>query len=163
MIKKLFIIFIFLTCFIGTVAKGGSNYYARVIKVLDGDSFVLDASGGNVEIRLYGVDSPEYNQPFAKEAKKFTREWLGKQRIMVQPLYVDSYGRSVAIVVQEGQVLNSDLVEAGLAWVYPRYCRQDVCQSWKAMERVARTGKFGLWHDMQPIAPWQWRRLERGN
>lgn len=158
-ILKIIIIFIFSA---PAVAGAGENFYATVTKVLDGDSFIVETGGRNVEIRLYGVDAPEYNQPFAKEAKRFTWEWLARQRVMVQPLYVDMYGRSVAIVIHGDRVLNSDLVQGGLAWVHPRYCHMDICKAWKAAEVGARTGSFGLWHDRQPFSPWQWKMLEGG-
>lgn len=161
MIKKLLIIFIILTFSASTYAEAGKYFYATVVRVIDGDSFILDAGGSTMEIRLYGVDAPEYNQPFSKEAKKFTRQWLGKQQVKVEPFYTDSYGRSVAMVVQDGRTLNSDLVQAGLAWVHPRYCLMDICKSWKTLEGVARTGQFGLWQDVQAISPWQWKKLLR--
>jgi endonuclease YncB( thermonuclease family) len=159
MINKILVIASFLFLFSGSFADAREPFNATVLKVIDGDSLLITTGGRNVEVRLYGIDAPEYNQPFAREAKEHIREWIGWNRVMVHPEYVDSYGRTVAIIVKGEKVLNSDLVDAGLAWVYPRYCRKNVCKIWQEKENAARSGKKGLWQDRQPIAPWQWKRL----
>ncbi len=162
MINRLLVIIAVFLVLPAPVAEAGEPFYATVKRVIDGDSLLVTAGGRNVEIRLYGIDAPEYKQPFAEEAKIYVKHWVGRQRVMVQPEDVDMYGRTVAVIVQGDQVLNSDLVRVGLAWVYPRYCRKDVCKTWKELESAAHSAKSGLWHDRQPIAPWQWRKLEHG-
>jgi micrococcal nuclease len=159
MLEKILVILNLFYVLSGTFADAREAFNATVMKVIDGDSLLITTGGRNIEVRLYGIDAPEYKQPFAEEAKKYIRQWIGWQRVMVQPEYVDSYGRTVAVVVRGEQVLNRDLVQAGLAWVYPRYCRKDVCKIWKEKENKARSEKKGLWHDRQPIAPWTWKRL----
>jgi endonuclease YncB( thermonuclease family) len=141
-------------------AMAGEPCYGTVKKVIDGDSLLLSVGRKHVEVRLYGVDAPEYQQSFGVEAKNFVRQWTLGQRIMVQPEYKDTYGRTVAIISKGQRILNEDLVQAGMAWVYPRYCRKEVCDSWQEMEKAARGKKLGLWHSSQPIPPWQWKRFK---
>jgi micrococcal nuclease len=163
MINKLVVLTCLFLMFPGSfLADAREPFNATVLKVIDGDSLLLTAGGRNVEVRLYGIDAPEYNQPYAEEAKIYVKQWIGWQRVTVQPEYADSYGRTVAVVVKGGQVLNRDLVEVGLAWVYPRYCRKDVCSMWKEKENAAHIRKIGLWQDPHPLAPWKWKRLENG-
>ncbi|MBU1564345.1 MAG: thermonuclease family protein [Proteobacteria bacterium] len=141
-----------------SVADAREPFYGTVKKVIDGDSLIIISGEQNIEIRLYGIDAPEYKQPFAEEAKKYVRKWVGRQRLMVKPEYMDSYGRTVAVIVKADQVLNRDLVQAGMAWVYPRYCRKEACKAWMEMEEVARIEKRGLWFDLRPMSPWKWKR-----
>lgn len=140
------------------VVMAGEPYSGTVKKVMDGDSLLMSVGRKNVEVRLYGVDAPEYQQSYGVEAKNYVRTWTSGQRIMIHPEYKDTYGRTVAIISKGQRILNEDLVQTGLAWVYPRYCRKEVCASWQDMEKTARSKNIGLWRTSQPISPWQWKR-----
>lgn len=143
--------------------QAGDAFSGSVRKIIDGDSLLITSGGKIIEVRLYGVDCPEYKQPFSQEAKALVRKQVAGKKVLVQPQYYDSYGRLVAIVGDEGQTLNSELVRAGLAWVYPRYCRKKICASWQKMEDAAKNTNRGLWSRRQPIAPWKWKRMKHGN
>ena len=133
-----------------------------VVKVLDGDSLQVRREGRLVEIRLYGIDTPEYRQAYSTKARQFTREMLSKQTVAVEEKDVDRYGRIVALVSCQGRLVNRELVRAGLAWYYPRYCRsQPLCGELAVLEQGARTARLGLWADPQPVAPWEWKRQQR--
>jgi endonuclease YncB( thermonuclease family) len=129
-----------------------------VKKIIDGDSMIVYAKKASIEVRLYGIDCPEYDQPFAKQAKKFVKSKIKKKKILVQPLYYDSYGRLVAVITHGNGVLNAEIVEAGLAWVYPKYCKKRFCKAWKKLERTSKRLNRGIWQDTKPIPPWKWRR-----
>jgi endonuclease YncB( thermonuclease family) len=79
----------------------------------------------------------------------------------VEPVDVDRYGRTVGIVQIEDVILNEELVKAGLAWVYTRYCTQPICERWKVLEKEAREAKRGLWADPHAIPPWEYRKQRR--
>lgn len=138
-------------------------FYGSVKKVIDGDSLVIVSGKKRFEVRLYGIDSPEYNQPYSAEAKAMVRKKVKGKRVLVLPEYYDSYKRLVAIVQYEEQILNSELVREGLAWVYPRYCRKKICTSWEKMESSAKREKRGMWNSAQPIPPWKWKRMKQVN
>lgn len=138
-------------------AMARQPFWGSVKKVIDGDSLLIVSGKKTIEIRLYGVDSPEYNQPFAGKAKALVKNSVRNKKILVRPVYYDSYQRLVAIIEYDNLTLNSELVGAGLAWVYPQYCRKKVCRSWQQREDSARAKKKGLWRTARPIPPWQWR------
>jgi endonuclease YncB( thermonuclease family) len=138
--------------FVGTVKKN-----------IDGDSLVIFSGKKRIEVRLYGVDCPEYNQPFSNEAKALARKRVYGKKVLVRPEYYDYYKRLVAIVEYRDQTLNSELVRAGLAWVYPKFCRKQICKSWKKMENSAKMEKKGIWSTTQSIPPWKWKRIKHGN
>ena len=133
-----------------------------VVKVLDGDSIRVKRAGKVYEIRLYGIDTPEYKQPFGKKAGRLTRRMLLHKNVVVQPVDVDHYGRIVALVSRNGRLVNQELVRQGAAWLYPRYCtRQPLCRELRKEERQAREQHLGLWAGSNPLSPSQWKRLNK--
>lgn len=63
----------------------------------------------------------------------------------------------MALVHAGDDVINREMVRAGLAWVWPRYCRQDYCADWERDQNDARAARRGLWRGKSPVAPWDWR------
>lgn len=132
---------------------------ARVVAVTDGDTVGVEpVSGGEqVKIRLYGIDAPERKQPFGEAARGLVSNAVLHRNVSIEEKSRDRYGRIVAIVwLGTGESLQSVLLEAGLAWVWPRYCRN--CQSWEELQKKAHMLGLGIWFDPAPIPPWEWRR-----
>ncbi len=139
-----------------------STWTGVVVKVLDGDSLKVRREGQIYEIRLYGIDTPEYRQPFSNKAKQFTKKLAYRQMVTIEEKDVDRYGRIVALVTTGGKLVNRELVREGLAWYYPRYCRaQPVCSELKSLEQKARKQGKGLWRDTHPISPWEWKHSKK--
>ena len=133
-----------------------------VVKIIDGDSMKIRVDGVVKEVRLYGIDTPEYKQPHSNKAKQFTKRMVDRQLVTVIEKDIDRYGRIVAVVVKRGTIVNMELVREGLAWFYPRYCNeQPLCNEMKQLEETARTARRGLWKDKDPVAPWDWKRQKK--
>jgi len=81
--------------------------------------------------------------------------------VEVEPVDIDRYNRLVALVAVFQRLVNEELVNAGFAWVYTRYCDRPICERWKVLEHDAREAKRGLWADPNSIPPWEFRRQER--
>lgn len=139
---------------------GGMFLPGRVISVADGDTITfLTSSGERRKIRLYGVDCPELQQAGGKAATEFTSSLVLFSNVKVQTMDTDRYNRTVAIVtLEDGRVLNEELVKNGHAWVYSAYCKTARCAYWLGLEAKARAQRLGLWRDKKPVPPWQWRR-----
>jgi len=92
------------------------------IRFDDGDTFML----GDEVIRLLGVDTPEtkspsvgiyIDQPFGPEAAESTRVWiLGAERVEIVRDGPDTYGRRLAHIFVDGELLAVRLIESGLAY-----------------------------------------------
>jgi endonuclease YncB( thermonuclease family) len=130
----------------------------EVVGITDGDTItVLDSRTlKDVKIRLYGIDTLEKGQAFSKRAKQFT-----PKVVEVKAMATDQYGRTVAMIYADKNLLNEELVKAGLAWVYWKYCYHPICESWKNFQIGARFDKRGLWSDPDCIPPWEFRRKRR--
>ncbi len=134
----------------------------QVKKIIDGDSILVTSRGEDIKVRLWGIDTPEYRQPYSKAAAKVTRKLLqyGTVDLLVKDL--DDYGRVVALVtMKDGQSVNELLVKNGFAWVHIYYCKEPVCEKWKALEKEAKENRLGLWQEAEPVAPWVWKRQNK--
>lgn len=76
----------------------------------------------------------------------------------------DGYDRMVARILSEGEDLNAWMVRAGHAWVYRQYADPAQDAGLCRLEHEARRSSRGFW-DLpanRRIAPWEWRRNQRG-
>ena len=137
-------------------------WQGRVRSVPDGDSLTVERAGRTVKIRLYGIDSPEYRQPGWLEARDFTRRLVSGRSVEIEQMDRDNDGPVVALVVRDGVLVNRELVRAGHAWQYPRYCRsRDLCTEMASLQDTARAERLGLWREPSPLPPWKWKRLTK--
>lgn len=135
----------------------------EVVGITDGDTITVLNSKTlkDVKTRLYGIDCPEGGQAFSKRAKQFTSDMVFGKVVEVHRMDTDRYGLTVALVSLDKQLLNKELVKAGLAWVYDRYCSEPICESWRNFQLRAKLDKRRLWRDPDPIPPWEFRRKKR--
>lgn len=131
----------------------------RVVSIADGDTITILAAGNiQTKIRLYGIDCPEKTQAFGDKAKKFTSSLVGGKNVAITAYDIDKYGRTVGIVYAEEINVNEQIIKAGLAWQYRKYCKEQFCEDWILLETEARNSGIGLWQESSPIPPWDWRK-----
>ena len=137
-----------------------TNFTGLVVEVLDGDTIEALQRGKAVRIRLNGIDCPEKGQPYGKAAKQFTSEMTLGKPVTVEVKHLEKEGLLVAdVILPDGSVLNRELVTAGLAWQSRRHGNSPVLA---ALEQAARKSKRGLWADPNPVPPWYYRKLKKG-
>jgi endonuclease YncB( thermonuclease family) len=142
---------------LASICYAGDIYQAKVVGIADGDTVKVFHNGQQVRIRLYGIDTPESHQAFGNRAKQFTADQVFGKRVLVTPIDMDRYGRTVAMVQILGDKvsLNEELVAAGYTWVYRKYCKAPFCADWLYLEQDARIAGRGLWADPNPVQPWE--------
>jgi len=133
----------------------------KVVGVTDGHTITVLQEGEPEKIRLFGIDCLEKRQAFGTRAKQATSALVFGKVMGVEPLAVDRYGRTVALVTMGATLVNQELVRQGLAWVYPQYCKRPICGERKHLEAEAREARRGLWVDPQAVPPWEFRRQRR--
>lgn len=154
--KRIAVIVLLVCCFQAGAVSAWQGY---VVKVLDGDSIRVKKQSETVEIRLYGIDCPEWKQSYGNRAKRFTKAHLYHKYVEVEPRDIDRYGRVVSLVTTSGKLINRELVKNGLAWVYGRYCLDEsLCSELFKLEEAARNRGIGLWRDANALSPWNWKR-----
>ena len=143
---------IFLVLFFTITLSFAGDYWLKISKVIDGDTFVLETGK---KVRLIGVDTPETVHPskpveyFGKEASAFTKKMLtGKKvRLEFDQQKVGKYGRILAYVfLEDSTFFNAELIKQGYAHAYTKYpFRQDYMDLFKSLEKEAREQSKGLW------------------
>lgn len=133
-------------------------WQGKVVRIVDGDTVEVLRGKEKVKVRVYGVDTPERRQPFGKRATQATASLVGNKRVEVEVMDVDRYGRTVARLHGPHGELSEELVRAGMAWVYTKYCKVQACARWAQVEAEARAVGIGLWSDPSAVPPWEWRR-----
>jgi len=137
----------------------------RVVGVADGDTVtVLDASNKQFKIRLMGIDAPEKKMAFGQKSKEHLSDIVFNKQVTVEYSKKDKYGRTVGKVLVGGVDANLEQVKAGLAWHYKQYQREQSADDrifYIRAEELARNENRGLWVDVNPTPPWEWRRRNK--
>lgn len=134
----------------------GKEIQGEIIKVYDGDTITLFENQEKVKIRLYGLDAPELNQSFGKEAREYLLNLCPlRSQAKIKIMDKDKYKRVVGIVYCNAINVNEKLVENGFAWAYREYSNDYV-----ALEKEARKNTRGLWSEANPIKPSEFRRKQ---
>ena len=134
------------------------SWPARVDRVIDGDTLVVQRDRALVKIRLFGIDAPEHDQPGGSQSKQALRSMVKGQALDVLPVDRDRYGRTVARLAIHGSDVGTMMVRAGQAWQFTRY---DHGRTLKQAEERARREGVGVWSGRDPQPPWLWRHHER--
>lgn len=129
-----------------------------VISVTDGDTLTVQTENGKVKIRLAGIDAPELNQPWGREARQHLDQLVSGQRVEIQHLGTDRYQRQLGRLYRDGQDLRLEMVSQGMAWVYRKYSHDPELL---AAEALAIQAGRGLWSQSHPQPPWEYRRDHR--
>ena len=139
----------------------------RVISVQDGDSLVvtpLNRGNGQLRVRLYGIDAPEHDQDFGREARERLSSLVrSRDELILEPMDTDRYGRMVGVLyyrkVGRQHSVNRLMVEQGLARWYSQYGGYGL--GLERAEREAQRRRRGIWSAGRQVAPWDHRRAQR--
>jgi len=144
-----------------TVQAAIRPIYSKVVGIVDGDTIEVIWEGKIRRLRIWGIDTPEWDQAYSKQSKEKTRALLLGRDVELFVKDVDKYGRLVAVVIANHVNISEELVRSGLAWVHIYYCREPICNDWKDLQRKAKKRHIGLWKDSNPIAPWVWKSMHK--
>lgn len=133
------------------------------IELDDGDSFEYDGMG----IRILGIDTPEIShpehgffedQPYGREASALTAELIeGAGNLAYVPFEEDRYGRMLAHVFIDGNLLGIKLIKAGLAYETVSYYGDSGFP--ELAQRILTAAADSKTKDFIP--PHEWRRFNR--
>jgi len=159
-----------------TFAKGPIRTVEGIIThVSDGDTLKIETAEGTVlKVRLYGIDAPELQrvnrrtgeiskqgQPFGEEAYMALESRVISKKVRVDIIDIDRYRRMVGIVRLDSRSINLEMVREGWAWAYRQYLDRPYASEYLGAENEARTKRLGLWQQLNPQPPWEFRKFQR--
>jgi endonuclease YncB( thermonuclease family) len=133
-----------------TIAIALASYAAAapfygLAQAKDGDSLMV----GQTEVRLFGIDAPEYDQSCkrggadwscgAEAADRLSRLVTGKD-LRCTSVSIDQHGRTLARCTVGAVDVNRTMVATGFAVAYRRYSTDYV-----SAEQSAKANKRGIW------------------
>lgn len=158
MLKKLFK-FLFCLFFFKVSVIANTLIEVDLIKVIDGDSLKVKVNNQQIELRLWGIDAPEYQQPMGRKAKKVLKSLCQNKKLFIEKLGRDHYKRTLAVLYSDQENLNEQMLIKGYAWVYPK--KQKYYQRYKYLENLAKHQGDGLWMSENAMTPWKFRRFNK--
>jgi endonuclease YncB( thermonuclease family) len=114
-------------------------------KAIDGDSLTV----GDKEVRLHGIDAPEFNQTCKKggqdwacgsEAYDRLSRLVTGNEVRCTEIGKDQYGRTLGRCTVGGVDVNRTMVTTGFAVAFRRYSMEYI-----SAEESAKAGKRGIW------------------
>ena len=143
-----------------SLTKVTCDYYVTVLKIVDGDTFIgLTKGRKKVYYRLQGVDAPEKDQPFSEKSKKKLKKLIGGKLIGIKVQENSENGRSmVRAYTPKGKDVSAEMLKSGLAWHLKNY---DNSVIYSQLENEARKIRKGLWSEVNPISPWDFRKTSK--
>ena len=136
-----------LTIVLGVMKQFGViDLASESMQVIDGDSL----RRGETDIRLYGIDAPEYRQSCrdkhgteyscGKQSANALRGLVKGQDVSCSSVETDRYGRAVAVCKIGDLDINGEMVRLGWAVAYSRHSA-----SYLRAEAEAKKAKRGIW------------------
>lgn len=133
----------------GMTGKAVEEYYPKeqaiLERVIDGDTIVYRIDNISYTARLLGINTPEKNMPAYGEAKNFLKEFENKSvELQRDKDDIDLYKRKLRYLFYENQILNTRILELGLAnSYYTSGLRYE--NSLLEAESLARKNEIGIW------------------
>ena len=155
MMKFIFVFFLSISCAVLCDAQPKGSFTARVIKIVDGDTFDAITSDKKVyRIRMNGIDCPERKQAFYQVSKDALARYIFGKKVILISNSSDRYRRLLADVYNGSNHINRMMIANGFAWHYTRYSKD---KSLAKAEADARMFRKGLWQQSNPIPPWTFK------
>lgn len=125
-----------------------NKQFGGVAKVIDGDSLSVD----DREVRLFGIDAPEYHQSCfdakkreyscGKISQQFLYDLINGKKVVCHYAEKDKYNRYLGKCEISKISINQEIIKNGMAVIYNFTESDDVMD---ALESKAKEQKIGIW------------------
>lgn len=148
-------------------AGNSITFNGVVVGIQDGDTLTVLRNKARFSLDVAGVDAPELDQPYGKEARRKAAALVKNRVIIIRAYGTVLRGHVIGEVwLKDRRNLANELVRTGLAWVKRGAVPPAELTRLEADAKAARRGlwkdiKPGLVKDEEPIPPWEWRQGRR--
>lgn len=143
-----------------------ADFSGRVLAVPDGDTLDIQHEGRATRVRIAGIDAPELLQRHGARAQSYLATLALNKQAMVEERGMDRNGYTVARVQVYGTDVGLRLLNSGMAWHLKGQGRMqnqtpEESSIYAVAEARAKKHRAGLWQDLNPLPPWEWRLLQQ--
>ena len=146
--------FLFVVLFslgVDTAVQAQTEETAVVVRVVDGDTIIVNLNGTEERLRYIGMDTPETDEPYFDQATEANRLLVDGQtvRLVRDVSDRDRYGRLLRyIYLSDGTFVNAELVRQG--WARAAAYPPDTAHvdEFAQLEAEAYAARLGIWQNM---------------
>jgi micrococcal nuclease len=122
---------------------------ATVLRVIDGRTIVVNTEDGEQTVRLIGVESPPFGDPFHHFAQEVTESWISGKDVLLEAdeLEGDEQGRLMRYMFFDDVMINAALIINGLGKLETEHPNIRYNDYLAEMERRARESGTGIWDE----------------
>ena len=135
---------------------------AKVVRIIDGDTFEVIHNFQKTIWRTNGYDAPELKQPFGQQAADSVSKFVYNRIIRAFVIEKDLFQRNIVIISHISNKpcnLDSLIIRNGWAWSRKGWRGKDYNPLQDPNQQRAITEHKGLWQCSNPILPNLWRRM----
>lgn len=132
----------------------------KCVRVLDGDTVILERNKREIKVRLSYIDAPESNQlsfdkkPIGVQSTNFLKKRLLNKYVSFSLKGIDQYGRRLGEIFLNKQSINLEMVSSGHAVPY----HLNSIYIYRQAHYRAKIKRLGIWNSGGFIAPTSYRR-----
>ena len=140
----------------GTTAPELHGLY-NVVRVVDGDTIIVDIDGAETRVRIIGIDTPEsvhpddtLNSERGKVASDYTSALLTGKQVYLEygEEKTDKYGRTLAYVfLSDKTMIEAELLKNGMAEVMTIEPNSKYASYFECIEDEAKRNRSGFWSE----------------
>jgi len=138
---------------ISCIPQNNERVDARVVRITDGDTIVVEIDGMEYKLRYIGIDSPEGD--LGTESTEYNRKLLeGKTVTLIRDVSEsDSFDRLLRYVIVGDVFINYEMVNKGYAksGSFPPDTSCD--DTFRQAQTNAQTSKLGMWYPTATYVP----------
>jgi len=150
------LLFLFIFVFSLTWPSEGKNLSGKVLRVFDGDTFLVRIQGQKEHVRLREIDAPEAThrqrigqEPWGRRAKEFAQSWVGGKTVVLEieeGEERDKYQRLLAYVFLGQKFINREMISSGNAFFFGGGYRGKRAAELREAEGAAREKGLGVFN-----------------
>jgi len=120
---------------------------ARVVRVSDGDSLIVEIDGRETKVRLIGINAPELDECYGSEARARLGSLVLDRSVtlVADEDAEDQYGRMLSYVYVDGSLVNEELVAGGFVMARSYQPNTTFESDLAAAQDRARQAGAGMW------------------
>jgi micrococcal nuclease len=149
---------------------------AKVVKVLDGDTVIVEQQGDRSKHRLLYIDAPEKGQVVTEEylgrikyintgelSTEYLKNLVLGKNITIKSRGKDIYKRFLSVLYLGKQNVNLKMVCSGMAHIYyyAKFHGKFTKEKFEEGLRIAKQEKKGIWRFKANIDPYKFRKKSK--